>query len=244
MSGPVFDGARVAVTGGARGIGLAVATRFASQGAMVTLIDIDGDEARHRAATMPGAVAVSLDVTDTAATAAFFEGTPEPFDVVIANAGVSLPRTPALELTDAQWNWLIDHNLKGVFNTIRSSAARMRAAATTGRVIATASVASVAAEPGFAAYAAAKWGVLGLVKSMAMELVHDGILVNAVCPGDVRTRFLDETAPPSASSGPLGRAADTSEIVGAYELLAGPGGGYFVGEALVVDGGLSLTAFA
>ncbi|MDQ4213092.1 SDR family oxidoreductase [Microbacterium capsulatum] len=236
--------ARVAITGGARGIGLALAKHFAARGAVVTIIDIDGDEARRRAADLDRAIGIELDVSRTDATMRFFQETAEPFDVVIANAGVSLPRTPAVDLTEPQWDWLIDHNLKGVFNTISSAAVRMRSEKHGGRIIATASVASVVAEPGFAAYAAAKWGVLGLVKAMAMELVEDGILVNAVCPGDVRTRFLDETAPPSASSGPLGRPADVSEIVGIYDLLAGPAGSYLVGEAIVVDGGLSLTALA
>jgi len=238
-------GRRVAVTGGARGIGRGIVERFAREGALVTVIDRDGEEALRAAAAIPGAEAVRLDVADAAATAAYFAGTAEPFDVVIANAGVSLPRQDAVDTSEQTWDWLMDNNLKGAFHTMRGGAARMLAADAPGRIIATSSVAGLTAEPGYAVYAAAKWGLMGLVKSLAMELAPAGILVNGVCPGDVQTRFFEETADQSGVySGPLGRPASVEEIADAFFWLAGPGGAYAVGEFLVLDGGLSLSAMA
>ena len=238
-------GKRVAVTGAARGIGRGIAERFAAAGALVTLLDLDGEEAAQAAHALPGAGAVELDVSDGGATERYFAGAARPFDVVIANAGVSLPKRTAVDTPDDAWDWLMDNNLRGAFNTMRSGAARMLAEGVPGRIIATSSVAGLTAEPGYAVYAAAKWGLMGLVKSMAMELAPSGILVNGVCPGDVQTRFLDETADPAGVySGALGRPARIEEITGIYLWLAGPEASYAVGEMVVLDGGLSLSAMA
>ncbi|MFE4197035.1 SDR family NAD(P)-dependent oxidoreductase [Paenarthrobacter sp. NPDC056912] len=238
------NGKRIVVTGAARGIGRGIAERFAAAGAFVTLLDRDGDEARRVAEGIRDATAVELDVTDSDAMKCFFADAEYPFDVVIANAGVSLPGQSALETSDETWGWLMDNNLKGAFNTMRHGAARMLADGVSGRVIATSSVAGIAAEPGYAVYAAAKWGLMGLVKSMAMELAPSGILVNGVCPGDVQTRFLSETAATDVYSGALGRPARIDEITGIYLWLAGPEASYAVGETVVLDGGLSLSAMA
>ena len=239
---------RVAVTGGARGIGRAVAARFASTGDAVTIVDVDGEAARTAAAELPGATAVELDVRDVGAVDALFRDSPDAFDVVVANVGASEPRGDALDLPLERWNRLIEGNLTTAFVTMQAAAARMRDDGVAGRIIATSSVAAVTAEPGYAAYAAAKWGLVGLVKSMAMELAPHGILVTAVCPGDVRTGFLASTASAVGGgdvySGPLGRPASPEEIAGAYAWLASPEASYVVGETLVLDGGLSLSAMA
>ncbi len=238
-------GKRVAVTGAARGIGRGIAERFAAAGARVTLLDLDGEEAARAARDIPGAEAVELNVADARATEQYFAGAELPFDVVIANAGVSLPKRPAVDTPDDAWDWLMDNNLRGAFNTIRAGAARMLVDEVPGRIIATSSVAGLTAEPGYAVYAAAKWGLMGLVKSMAMELAPAGILVNGVCPGDVQTRFFSETADPDdVYSGALGRPARIDEITGIYLWLAGPEASYAVGEMVVLDGGLSLSAMA
>ncbi|MFF1829061.1 SDR family NAD(P)-dependent oxidoreductase [Paenarthrobacter sp. NPDC058040] len=238
-----FSGKRIAVTGGARGIGRGIAERFAAAGAAVFLLDVDGEEVQLAAEVIPRATAVHLDVADSRTTQEFFASEP-PFDVVIANAGVSLPKASVLETGDETWDWLMDNNLKGAFNTMRSGAAGMLAHGVPGRIIATSSVAGLTAEPGYAVYAAAKWGLTGLVKSMAMELAPSGILVNGVCPGDVRTGFFDATAGNDVYSGALGRPAGIDEITGIYLWLAGPEAGYAVGEMVVLDGGLSLSAMA
>jgi NAD(P)-dependent dehydrogenase (short-subunit alcohol dehydrogenase family) len=238
------QGKRIVVTGAARGIGRGIAERFAAAGALVTLLDTDGTEAQRVAEGIQQATSVELDVTDGDALKRFFNDAEYPFDVVIANAGVSLPRRPALETSDETWGWLMDNNLKGAFNTMRYGAARMLDDGVSGRIIATSSVAGLTAEPGYAVYAAAKWGLMGLVKSMAMELAPSGILVNGVCPGDVQTRFLSETAATDVYSGALGRPAQIDEVTGIYLWLAGPEASYAVGETVVLDGGLSLSAMA
>lgn len=237
-------GKRIAITGAARGIGRGIAERFAGAGAHVTLLDKDGPEAERTAIGIPNATAVELDVTDARATEDFFADAEHAFDVVIANAGVSLPKQSALDTSDKTWDWLMDNNLKGAFNTMRCGAARMLRDGVPGRIIATSSVAGLTAEPGYAVYAAAKWGLMGLVKSMAMELAPSGILVNGVCPGDVQTRFLSETADAGIYSGALGRPARIEEITGVYLWLAGPEASYAVGEMVVLDGGLSLSAMS
>ncbi|MFK0006649.1 SDR family NAD(P)-dependent oxidoreductase [Paenarthrobacter sp. NPDC090520] len=238
-----FAGKRIAVTGGARGIGKGVSERFAGAGASVFLLDIDGEEVALAAEAIPRATAVHLDVADGPATESFFAAQ-APFDVVVANAGVSLPKAAAVDTSNETWDWLIDNNLKGAFNTMRSGAAAMLAHGRPGRIIVTSSVAGLTAEPGYSVYAAAKWGLMGLVKSMAMELAPSGILVNGVCPGDVRTGFLDATAGSDVYSGALGRPAGIAEMTGIYLWLAGPEASYAVGEMVVLDGGLSLSAMA
>lgn len=237
-----FEGRRVLVTGAARGIGLGLARHFAGSGARLVMVDIDGEELTLRAAEIPGAEAHVADASDDEAMREIFARAPEPIEIIIANAGVSRPRVDAAELSMADWDRIIRHNLTSTFVTMRAGVSHLREHGVPGRIIATASVASVVAEPGYAAYAAAKWAVIGLVKSMAMETAADGILINAVCPGDVDTRFLHETVAPGAGSGPLGRPATIAEIVRWFDVIAGPAGAYLVGEAIVVDGGLSLQA--
>lgn len=246
MTGSATDlsGRRVLVTGAARGIGRGIALRFEEVGARVTALDIDGGALAVLAADRRGIEPVHLDITDAEAAIRFFENRDVPFDVVCANVGYSEPRRMITEVASKDWQRFIDGNLTSVFTTLTASARAMRAANAPGRIIVTASVASITAEPGYAPYAAAKWGVLGLVKSAAVELAPFGILVNAVCPGDVNTAFLSQTRAPSSSSGPLGRPAEVSEIAELFVALAGPAGGYITGEAIVVDGGLSLTAMA
>lgn len=239
-----FRGRSVLVTGAARGIGLGLSRHFAAAGARLLMVDVDGEELTLRAAEIDAAEAHVADASDDASMHRIFTRSPEPIDVIIANAGVSRPRIDAAEVSMADWDQIIRHNLTSAFVTMRAGVSHLREHRAPGRIIATASVASVVAEPGYAAYAAAKWAVVGLVKSMAMETAAEGILINAVCPGDVDTRFLHDTMTPGVSSGPLGRAATIEEIVRWFDVLAGPAGSYMVGEAIVVDGGLSLQALA
>ncbi|WP_054684272.1 SDR family NAD(P)-dependent oxidoreductase [Microbacterium sp. No. 7] len=237
-------GQGVLVTGAASGIGHGLARHFSALGCRVLMVDLDGERLEERAAGIEGAIPVLADARSEADMERAFGASPVPVSIAIANAGVSRPRTLAVDLPVDEWDRIVDHNLKSAFVTMRAAVRHQQRHRIGGRIIATASVASVVAEPGYAAYAAAKWGVVGLVKSIAMEVAAQGIRVNAICPGDVSTRFLDETAPPGAGSGPIGRPASIRELLPWYELLAGPGGEYLVGEAIVIDGGLSLTALS
>lgn len=239
-------GTRVAVTGGARGIGLAVATRFSEAGAFVTVIDKDLHAAESACASLPDSDAAGVDVSDPAAVEDFFASSPHPYQVVVANAGIGARKADVIDIADAEWARIVAVNLSGTFFTIRSAAARMRRDNVAGKIIVTASIAGLTAEAGGAAYCASKWGVIGLLKSAALELAAHGILVNGVCPGDVDTTLFDEFGldDDDLYHGPLGRMADTDEIAGAYVWLASDDARYVVGETLVIDGGLSVSALS
>lgn len=234
---------RVAVTGAARGIGRAVAARFAAAGYEVCMIDKNEDAVVTASADVGGTCACALDVSDGSAVDEFFRRADRAFDVVIANAGIDLPRCSILDFSDEMWHKVLATNLHGVFYTVRGAARRMVAAGISGRIIVTASISGLTAEPMAASYCASKWGVIGLVKSAALELAPRGIRVNAICPGDVNTDLLgSEMGEDEFYSGPLGRPAEPEEIAGAYLWLAGEDAGFMVGETLVIDGGLRDSA--
>lgn len=237
-------GVRAAVTGGGRGIGEAVARRFASDGARVTILDRDLELARAAAAAISGSNAKALDVSDAGAVEKVFAEVEEPFEIIVANAGVGMGRVTIDELDVAEWNRVISVNLTGVFLTVRAAARRLVAEGIGGRIIVTASISGLVPEPGSSPYAAAKFGVVGLVRTCANELADKGILVNAVCPGDVDTALLaeffqDPENPPRPF--PLNRPASPDEIAGVYAFLAGRDASYMVGSTVVVDGGIMTT---
>jgi NAD(P)-dependent dehydrogenase (short-subunit alcohol dehydrogenase family) len=233
---------RVAVTGGARGIGLAIAGRFAEDGAAVTILDRDPEQAALAAAALPRATWEALDVTDEPAVADYFERTASAFDVVVANAGISGPMAPVIDVDPHKWRHVLDVNLNGVFYTLRSAARRMVRDQVRGNVIVTASVAGLTAEANAAHYCASKWAVIGLLKSAAVELAEHGIRVNGVCPGDVDTGLLAGMVDADAYHGPAGRLARPEEVAHAYAWLADPRSSFVSGATIVVDGGLINSA--
>jgi NAD(P)-dependent dehydrogenase (short-subunit alcohol dehydrogenase family) len=237
-------GVRAAVTGGGRGIGEAVARRFARDGARVTILDRDLELARKASSEIPGSAAHELDVSDAGAVERIFEEAAEPFEIVVANAGVGMGRITIDELDVAEWHRVISVNLTGVFLTVRGAARRMIRDGIEGRIIVTASISGLVPEPGSSPYAAAKFGVVGLVRTCANELADKGVLLNAVCPGDVDTALLaeffqDPDHPPRPF--PLNRPASPDEIAGVYAFLAGKDASYMVGSTVVVDGGIMTT---
>jgi NAD(P)-dependent dehydrogenase (short-subunit alcohol dehydrogenase family) len=151
---------------------------------------------------------------------------------------------PIDELDVTEWERVVAVNLTGVFLTIRAAARRMIARQLPGRIIATASISGLVPEPGSTPYAASKFGVVGLVRTCAHELAAKGILVNAVCPGDVDTELLTEffQKPGDVPSPfPLNRPAAPDEVAGVYAFLAGKDASYMVGSTVVVDGGIMTT---
>lgn len=235
---------RVLVTGGGSGIGRAVARAFAAAGDDVTI----AGRRREALEETAGGHAMDCrvaDVTDEAQVAALFE---RPYHVVVANAGAG--RAARLKDTTLElWTDTLAVNLTGVFLTFRAAYTEMEAG---GRLIALASTASLKGGPMVAAYCASKHGVLGLVRSLALEVAKMGITVNAVCPGYVDTPMAEaavaglmarqgideaEAVARVTSGNPIGRLITPDEVVAAVMFLASPAASMVNGHALSVSGG-------
>lgn len=184
---------RVLITGGASGIGLGLARRFAAQGDRVALCDADGEAVARVAADMPDAIARQADVTDAGQMDGFLsevEGAWGGVDVVCANAGTGGPAGRIEDLEYDAWAACLSVNLNGAFLTLRWAARLMRAQAA-GAIVITSSTSGQWGHPYRSPYAAAKWGLVGLTKTLAMELGEAGVRVNAICPGAVEGDRMD-----------------------------------------------------
>jgi 3-oxoacyl-[acyl-carrier protein] reductase len=239
-------GGKVAVvTGGSRGIGRSIAEHLASAGARVAVIARDAGRAQEAAGALAGDghVGLGCDVADPKAVDAVVrqvEAELGSLDILVNNAGVTGDNL-LMRLTDAEWDRVVDTNLKGTFNTIRS-ATRGMLRRKDGRIINITSVVGITGNAGQANYAASKAGVIGLTKSVAKELASRNILCNAVAPGYIETEMtagLGETAREALlghiALGRLGRGDDIASVV---RFLAGPGAAYITGQVIVVDGGM------
>lgn len=187
-----LDGKVAVVTGAARGIGLAVATRYAAEGAKVVLSDIDSGAAQAAADTIGGgASAMACDVTDEAQVAALIASVVEHhggLDVAVANAGIAMV-SPAVGQSLADWRKVTSVNLDGVFLTLTHAAGAM-AASGGGSLVTIASVSGQAGSPLIGAYAAAKAGAINITKTIAIEMRDHGVRANAVCPGFIDTELV------------------------------------------------------
>ena len=217
---------RALVTGAARGIGAAVASRLASDGLDVLTLDLH-----------PGCE-LTLDVAR------------DPFpplsdiDVCVANAGVTTTIAPAHKMTAEQWQRDIDVNLTGAFRTVQACIGGMRERGW-GRVIVISSMAAIGGLPGQVAYAASKAGQLGMVRTLASENAARGVTVNAILPGMVATEQVlampGEVRERVLRALPAGRMIEPAEIAAAVAFLAGAEAGQISGQAIAVDGAASLA---
>ena len=187
-----LDGQTAVVTAGAAGIGRAMAETFMAAGAKVAICDVDPEAVSQFQSDHPDALARVADVTNEAQIGAFLEETAKlgPPDIVCANAGIGGPASVIEDLSLEDWKDCLSVNLDGAFLTCRWAAAQMKPRGK-GLVLLTSSTAGQFGYPFRSPYATAKWGIIGLMRTLAVELGPHGIRVNAICPGSVEGPRMD-----------------------------------------------------
>lgn len=233
------------VTGGSRGIGLAISEALATAGARIAVVARNEERAQAAASGLPGEghagfaadVADSASVNDLVSRVNDTVGAP---DIVVNNAGITRDNI-LMRLKDEDWDAVVDTNLRGAFNVIRAVTRGMMKKRA-GRIINISSVVGLAGNRGQTNYAASKAGLVGLTKAAAKELASRGILVNVVAPGYIETEMTaelpEETREALLQQIALGRLGKPEDIAATVRFLAGPGAAYITGQVLVVDGGM------
>ena len=254
-----FEGQVALVTGAARGIGLAIATRLLREGARVVLADLDGEEAEHAVQGLPAesaarASAATLDINDEPACrrlVAKIDERHRRLDVLVNNAAI-LDISPVSDLTIERFREVTRVNLDGAL--ICTLAALPLLSRRGGRILMTASIMGLAGAPESVPYSSAKGGIVNMVRALACDLAPRGITVNAIAPGFIDTRMarladgsheheteLFRTVYLGYRKIPLGRAGQPDDLAGPAAFLVSPDAAYVTGQILAVDGGVTAT---
>jgi NAD(P)-dependent dehydrogenase (short-subunit alcohol dehydrogenase family) len=250
----IFSGRTIAITGGASGIGLAAAEKFAGAGAQVVLLDRNERELAAAAARLngdaPRASAIAVDVgrsADVQAAFARIQAERGGLDVLVNNAGIAFARRVD-EYSEEEIDRLLAVNLKGPIFCLRAALPALRRSR--GTVVSVASMTGLVGQDCGAVYSASKGGLVAMTKSLAIELARDGIRVNCVCPAGVDTPLMRDwahTLPDpaavlhqQAAMHLCGRMATAHEIADAILFLASPSASFITGVALPVEGGATL----
>jgi NAD(P)-dependent dehydrogenase (short-subunit alcohol dehydrogenase family) len=245
-----FTGQVALVTGASSGMGLAIAEAFAKAGAAVALADINRDALRAATddLTTAGhqALAVTCDVSSEDEVAATVETTVATFgrlDMAFNNVGIQAPPTDAADESADSFDRVNAINLRGVWACMKHELRHMRGQGS-GAIVNCSSLGGLVGLPGRAAYHASKHGVIGLIRSAALEYAPRGIRINALCPGTIETPMVTDmiskgelSIPEAVANQPVGRLGRADEIAAAVLWLSSPAASLIIGVALPVDGG-------
>jgi 3-oxoacyl-[acyl-carrier protein] reductase len=242
-----LKGQVVMVTGGARGIGKAIAGKFAAKGADLVIADVSLQSAEETAKEMSQqnvrARAVSMDVAKSADVTRVFDEVMRELgriDVLVNNAGITKDSL-LLRMKEEDWDAVLSINLKGVF-LCSKEAVKVMVKQRYGRIVNIASVVAFMGNPGQANYSASKAGIIGLTKTAAREYANRGITVNAVAPGFISTAMTDALSEnikqEMLKSIPVGKFGSVDDVANAVVFFAEPGNGYITGQVIHVNGGM------
>jgi 3-oxoacyl-[acyl-carrier protein] reductase len=244
-----FDGKSVVVSGGAQGIGLGIARRFVDEGARVAIIDADQTaldttlaEFASRGQDVSGHLADISDRSQVHAAISAAIASRGGIDVLVASAGIA-GITPFLDITDSAWQRMFDVNVTGTFHTVQEAA---RVMSDGGSIVVVASTNAFFPEAETVHYSATKGALVAFVRAAALDLAPLGIRINAINPGLIRSRLSavlvdDPVAGPAYLADiPLGRWGEASDIAGLAAYLASDDAAYVTGEAVTIDGGVTL----
>ena len=244
------------VTGASRGIGEGIARIYAQAGAKVVLASrkLDGLTAVAEAIKAEGgeAIALAAHMGDSEAIKRLVQGTVDSYggvDIIVNNAATNPHFGPLLTSEESMWDKTLDVNLRGYFRLIRETVPTMIQRGG-GKIINMTSIAGLMPSPGMALYGITKAAVIAMTRSLAVELAPNNIQVNAIAPGFIKTRFSEaiwgneQIKKLVVEHTPAGRIADVEEILGMALYLASPASNFMTGQAIVVDGGLTLAPIA
>ena len=243
MNSYALDGQVAVVTGGAQGIGRAVAHRLAGSGAKVAIWDLNADQAIKTAKEMSGALGFACDVTEWASVEAARDATLDAFgriDILVNSAGIAGPVAAIEEYGTEVWNQVISINLTGTFHTNKAVIPTMKAQ-DYGRIVNIASIAGNEGNPKATHYAASKAGVIGFTKAIGKEVADYNIAVNCVTPAVANTPILDQLTQEfidfMLSKIPKGRFVEVEEIANMVAWLASPEVTFTTGAVFDISGG-------